>query len=681
MRDIEITSNLPFMTLTEALQRWHQQTPDAPAIGFLKGDTHSTLSYAELDQWAREIAFQLSGMATVGTRVVLGFEQEPAYVAGFLGCVYAGMIAITSAPPDELRRSSRLADLLSDSGSKIILTNAEAKSKFDGLLTDAEIVDIDTIESGGVLIDLHQSEPSDLMFLQYTSGSTSAPKGVMITHGSLAANLKSISDDMCPDGNSVHVSWLPLYHDMGLIFLTLSALYEGRVVHLMTPAEFLRRPDKWLRAISDLKGTLTAAPNFAYRMCVDRVSPKQMEGLDLSSVDKFMNGSEPVSLVDMQAFYDKFKVCGLKETAAFSGYGMAEVGVYACCSGALNQTSTFLTTPLEREGRAVPGAGSTDAVNTIVPCGLAKTENLVTKIVEPQSLEELPDGTVGEIWLSGPSVGAGYWKKPEASMKNFDAVTNLGAGPFLRTGDLGFLHDNRLYVSGRLKEMMIIRGRNVFPSDVCSLVENVSPEMRGRRAAAFSVPSPSGEDLVVICAARVSEKNWRDLAAKISAELGTEMGILPKNIVFVSNRDLERTTSGKVQHSRLRASYMAGTIQHDFSTIPVVGEPIAAVSDTPADANTCRASNWLSKRIGTIVCDICEAESVAMDRNIFELGLDSLRGVQLIEAIETQILGSSSSLTLSRLAELKTLENINTEVARLLPSQLAESSSYLEMTL
>lgn len=680
MRDLVVEQKTPVATLTDALLKWTNEIPGNTAIGFLKGEAHDLVSFEELDKWAREIAHQLSEKAEVGTRVVLGFEQEVAYVAGFLGCVYAGMVAVTSAPPDELRRSNRLVNLLKDSGARIILTNGAVASKFEGLDSKAEIVDIDQRERKAVS-DVHVAEPTDLMFLQYTSGSTSAPKGVMITHGSLAANLKAIGDDVAIHDRTVYVSWLPLYHDMGLIFMTLASLYYGREIHLMTPAEFLRRPDKWLQAISRLRGSLTAAPNFAYRMCVDRITPEQMKDIDLSCVERLINGSEPVCIEDMLAFYEKFKACGLNKSAAYCGYGMAELAVYACCTEVLDQQSAFLRAPLELEGVAVPSTKALDEVRELAPCGFPMEENFSVCIVDPETLDELPENHVGEVWLSGPSVGAGYWKKPEASEEIFDATTKQGSGPYLRTGDAGFLHEGCLYISGRLKEMMIVRGRNIYPADVCTLVEAAHASMKGRRAAAFSVPGDAGEELVLVCAARVSETNWKDAAGKFVAELTQELGVTPSNIVFVRSRDLDRTTSGKVQHSRMRARYLSGDIPVDFSLKPVPNAiPEATLEDVTEQPEPDEAS-WLQDRLCAILCKICETDSISPDRNIFELGLDSLRGVQLIEAIETQILGQSSDLTLSRLSDLKTVPNIASEVGSLLPQKQSQAVDYLEVTL
>ncbi len=555
-------------TLFDALQRWESEKPQSIAISFQKYAAVRELSYHELNTQAREIAFLLKECFTRGTRVVLGFEQEPAYITSFLGCSIAGMVAVTSAPPDEMRKSARLEWLLEDSGALGILTNAAAVGKFDHVAGSVQVIDIDT-RSRDQLVPDRSPDPQDLMFLQYTSGSTTAPKGAMVTYAALAANLRHIQNNLGISDQSKFVSWLPLYHDMGLIFMVFAALYCGRDIRLMTPAEFLRRPERWLQAISDCKATITAAPNFAYRLCIERISDEQMATLDLSHLERFLNGSEPVSVRDAEAFYDRFKGTGLKRSALYSAYGMAELVVFACSSEILDRPSYFCRDRLEQSGWAVPMETETADTLQIAPCGLAGRDDLVTRIVDPVTLTPCSHGAIGEVWLSGASVTAGYWGKPEVTQETYHGYTNGREGPFLRTGDMGFILDDCLYISGRMKELIIIRGRNIFPSDVCYAVERSDISMQGRRAAAFSVPSGAGEELVVVCAAKVTSDTWQYVASKIISAVVADVGVLPANVIFVQNRHLLRTTSGKIQHSVIRKHYLAGTLVYDFSLQPI----------------------------------------------------------------------------------------------------------------
>lgn len=686
MKDFRKGDGRSFATLTDALCHWSSEQGDAVALTFLSGDEAQTLSYRELHHRALEIAGDLSRVCRPGARVVLGFEQELDYVCAFLGCVYAGAVAVTSAPPDELRRSTRLQALLVDSGAKVILTNNNAIAKFDGLsgLREISLLNTDTL-SAGRLAAPYAAEGEDLMFLQYTSGSTSAPRGVMLTHGSIAANLKAIVADTQPHDASVYVSWLPLYHDMGLIFMTLAPLFAGRPVYLMSPAEFLRYPQRWLRAISTYGGTITAAPNFAYRLCVERTTESLLAELDLSRVEMFINGSEPIRVEDMEAFYRRFAPAGLRKEAVAGGYGMAEVGVYASCGQMLTGHLGFDRAALEHQRRVVPHTDRGAATRLVAPCGQVNPAHYDLRIVDPDSLEACGPDQVGEIWLAGPSKGQGYWQNFDATMAAFRGRLTGQPRPFLRTGDLGFVYRDALYICGRIKEMMILHGRNVFPADLCAIVENIGPPMRGRRAAAFTVPGETDEGVVIVCAARVSESSWRRFAEQIIGALSAEAGVIPVDVVFVQNRALKRTTSGKIQHSALRAAYLDGSLRIDFNlrgprelTAIEVEPPIAKRGK---DTKPLNAPNWMARRISQYFSAICNCEAPTLEQDLFELGLDSLRGVRLIEAIETDLLGTKCPITLSEFIDLKTPRRIAAALARSIAPKDTAVASLQEIVL
>ncbi|MGB3313698.1 MAG: AMP-binding protein, partial [Albidovulum sp.] len=364
---------LDFRSLTDAMDHWSTQTPGNPALSFLAGDNVTTLSYADLHQRALAIAGELLSHCEPEDRVILGYEQSLDYVAGFLGCVYAGTVAVTSSPPTELRRSTRLTRLIEDSGAVAILTNDAAKDAFDQVGGKITLVNSDHM-TAALLAAPRPAQPEDLMFLQYTSGSTSDPKGVMLSHGSIGANLRAIVADTRPEADSVYVSWLPLYHDMGLIFMTLAPLFAGRPVYLMSPTEFLRHPERWLEAISFWRGTITAAPNFAYRLCCERVRGQKVRSLDLSSMKFFINGSEPIRTEDMDTFVEAFSAAGLRRDAMIGGYGMAELGVYASIGPIFTTDTHFDAQNLADEGRAVAVAPGTTA-RRLAACGCANPEH------------------------------------------------------------------------------------------------------------------------------------------------------------------------------------------------------------------------------------------------------------------------------------------------------------------
>ena len=462
-----------FKSLNQAISHWAVARPDALALTFTGADgSEKALTYAELNKEALALGCRLASACQKGERALLVFEQGLDYVVAFLACSYSGIIAVTGSPPDELRKGARLDALLEDSGAGLIITNKEAMHALDRNESTAAVRRLLTDHRTELSLDAPVAPKSDdLMFLQYTSGSTSEPKGVMLTHGSINANLSIIVSHVYAGNESVGVSWLPLYHDMGLILMVLGPLYAGRPAHLMSPSDFLRRPDRWLDLVSRVRGTVTAAPDFAYRLCRDRVSEEMKKSLDLSSVRMMINGSEPIRLDSMTSFYDAFSGCGLKRSAMIGGYGMAELGVYASTGPLLLAPLAFDLVALESERKVVACSPSIAGSRQIASCGKMESASLEVRIVDPERLIDLGSDRVGEIWLAGPSVGAGYWDNPKATRSTFDGRLEGSELKYLRTGDLGFLHHGNIHICGQIKEVIIVRGRNVFPSDVCAVVE------------------------------------------------------------------------------------------------------------------------------------------------------------------------------------------------------------------
>lgn len=675
-----------FSSLTEAMLHWSAQTSSAPALTFLTGADATTLNYAALHERALAIAGELRAHCDPGDRVIMGYEQGTEYVAGFLACVYAGAVAVTSSPPTELRRSSRLERLIADSGAAAILTDDEAQAAFGQIDGNIALINSNHMTTGPLSAPA-AAQPDDLMLLQYTSGSTSAPKGVMLTHASITANLRAIIADTRPDAESVYVSWLPLYHDMGLIFMTLAPLFAGRPVYLMSPSEFLRRPERWLQAISTWRGTITAAPNFAYRLCAERIRGETTRALDLSAMRLFVNGSEPIRIEDMEAFLEAFEANGLRREAMTGGYGMAELGVYACLGPAFATDTYFDAAQLTGAGEAravAPGP----VARRLAACGSPNPDHFDLRIVDPVSQSERPDGATGEIWIAGPSVGRGYWRNAEATGSSFGASSpgapdGFGQAGYLRTGDIGFKHQGQLFISGRSKEMMILRGRNVFPADVCEIVEQIGPAMRGRRAAAFTVPGEPDEQLVIVCAARApNPEAGQSVARRIVSAVSRELGVIAHDVVIVPNRALSRTTSGKVQHGALRQAYLEDAIEADFSLLRGQirsGEKNAGAGNRGASAHDAGppAPDWIVQRICGYVSDISGQPQVRADGDLFELGFDSLRGMRLIERIESDLLRGASRLSLADLSEMRTPRSI----AAALGAQAARNSQAKELVL
>ena len=663
-----------FNTLTDAMVHWAKAKANRTALTFLSGDAASPITYADLHHGALAVAGALETQCHRGDRVILGYEQSVNYVVGFLACVYSGRVAVTSSPPTELRRSTRLANLLDDSGATVILTDDDAVDKFAEVGDQVCLLNSDRLNAAPLASPI-EPEFDELMFLQYTSGSTSEPKGVMLSHGSIAANLHAIMSDTRPDANSVYVSWLPLYHDMGLIFMTLAPLFAGRPMHLMTPSEFLRKPERWLQAISRYHGTITAAPNFAYRLCVERIRGRVKDELDLSSMAYFINGSEPIRIEDMEMFQKHFSGNGVTRKAIFGGYGMAELGVYACLGSMLDRPSNFDGAALEATGKALPATLATVTTKRLAACGRTNPQHFDLRIVDPDSCEECSPGQAGEVWISGASVAQGYWQNLPATMVSFKGKIIGKPGTYMRTGDIAFLHDEHLYIFGRIKEMMIIRGRNIFPSEVCHIVENIGPSMRGRRAAAFAIPGDADEEMIIVCAARSPNIGTCEaISRQIVAAVSGELGVIPSDIIFVQNRALSRTTSGKVQHAAIRKIYLEGRLDYDFS-LKADAQSDQSIADSP-ETRLVEAPNWMTDRICAYFTDI-SGQRALPDRDLFELGLDSLRAIRLIEAIEADLLGRKSGLLLSDIVDLRTPRRI----AALLASELSTAATARELVL
>ncbi|MFM0502678.1 amino acid adenylation domain-containing protein [Paraburkholderia caffeinilytica] len=522
------------------------------------GDTR--YDYAELDRRATALATHLrhgSGGAVQGARVLLMMDSGVDYVTAFFGCLYAGAIAVPAYPPESLRghHLTRLQAIAADADAAFVVTTRELAGKlgdaFAAIAPRAVTVTMDTLDTR---FDAHAFEPyhaapSDVAFLQYTSGSTSTPKGVMVTHGSLWANEAAIREGLGVTGHDVFVSWLPLYHDMGLIGTLSQPVFSGIPLVLMSPQYFLERPVRWLDAIARHRGTISGGPDFAYRLCADRVSDDQRAALDLSSWRVAFSGSEPVRKATLDAFVERFAPARFEANALFPCYGLAEATLYVSgmASNAGVRAPWFSTSELER-GRAHLGTGGDAHATALVSCGKPASGHAVA-IVDGVSGAVLESGRIGEICVNGPSVAAGYWRRADASAATF--VQRDGA-VWLRTGDLGFLHDGELYVAGRIKDLLIVRGRNLYPQDLELAIERDVELVRRGRVAAFAVDIDGQEGIGV--AAEVS-RNVRKLvapeaiAAALTEAVALGCGEPASVIVLLNPAGLPKTSSGKVQRA------------------------------------------------------------------------------------------------------------------------------------
>ena len=468
-----------FSTLVELLRHRAQHDPDRTAYVFLRdGEVESeVMTYRELDRRARAIAAKLQSIGAEGQRALLLYSPNLHFVTAFLGCLYAKVLAVPAYPPRPNATMTRLRAMMSDAGATMALTTQQLLGNMGKLLSkNPDFAQLTWVATDGLTDDTTTDwasswnpaalTPDFLAFLQYTSGSTGLPKGVMVSHGNLLQNAKAINERFEDTDKSVCVSWLPPYHDMGLMGGVLQPIYIKMPGILMAPVSFLQRPFRWLKSISTYRGTTSGGPNFAYDLCLKQITPEQRAELDLSSWSLAFSGAEPVRAETVQQFTEYFEPCGFRPEAFYPCYGMAEATLFitGIKRPQVPTCATFKGESLE-QNTVVP-VEPTAAVDQegdlrqLVGCGLPSSSQHV-KIVNPTTLEACAELEVGEIWASGPNIAKGYWNRLQQTEEAFNAtVATTGEGPFLRTGDLGFLKDKELFVTGRLKDLIVIRGLN-----------------------------------------------------------------------------------------------------------------------------------------------------------------------------------------------------------------------------
>ena len=521
------------------------QRPSDTAFVYLKdgGEEAVRYSYAKLDHRARCIATWLLAAGKPGDRVLLAHAPGADFVPAFFGCLYAGMVAVPAYPPRRTHHGDRLLAILNDSGATLALGDAAGAAAGRALQSsDERWKGLRWMEPDAEALEplrperQHRAKAGDVAFLQYTSGSTGDPKGVMVTHGNLRHNTAVMARAFGFGPGSVMVSWLPLFHDMGLILGLLEPLYAGIPTVLMPPNAFLQAPMKWLQAISRWKGTHTAAPNFAYELCAAKAAEAAQAGLDLSTWRCAVNGAEPVRAETLQRFQAAFEPYGLKAGVQHPSYGLAEGTLYV--SGG----------PGHRPGAAA------------IFCGQARGQRV--RIVDPASLQPCPPGGSGEIWVQGPSVAAGYWGRPQASAETFGAQLEGHAGTWLRSGDLGRLEQGQLVISGRLKDLIILRGVNHYPQDIEATVQAVSSDLRPGSGAAFAVPSSDGEAVALVQeVVRHPKQPLAALADAIVEAVARVHGLHLQSLSLVAAGSVGRTSSGKIQRRACKQELLAGRLQ------------------------------------------------------------------------------------------------------------------------
>ncbi|MFN8598254.1 MAG: fatty acyl-AMP ligase, partial [Anaerolineae bacterium] len=574
-------------TLVELLrQRAHTQ-PDQVAYTFLGDDETEAapLTYIELDRRARAIAAELQRDDVKGQRVFLLYPPGLAYIAGFFGCLYAGAVAVPAYPPDvdRLNRTlPRLLAMLADAQATVVLTTTEILGLAEYVFEEApELKALRWLATDDLSSDqaaLWQSpalDRCDLAFLQYTSGSTRQPRGVMLSHANLLHNSKLIAQAFETCSDSIGVIWLPPYHDMGLIGGILQPIYGGFPCVLMSPISFLRQPLRWLQTITQHKGTISGGPNFAYDLCVRKITPEHRATLDLSSWHVAFNGAEPVRAETLDRFAETFKDCGFRREAFYPCYGLAESTLIVSGGSTTEPPITCHVHKTALQRHQIIEAATTDRAAThLIGCGRPLAD-LQAIVVDPDALRPCPPDVIGEIWLAGPSVAHGYWNQAEETQRVFQArLADDAQQSFLRTGDLGFVKDGELFITGRLKDLIILRGRNHYPQDIELTVERSHPALRSGCGAAFSIDVNGEEQLVIVQEADTRQSlDATEIAAIIRQAVIDAHDVQAYSIVLIEPRSIPKTSSGKIQRHACKAEYLSGTLS-------VIGLSVLAVSES-----------------------------------------------------------------------------------------------------
>ena len=495
-------------TLVDLLERHASIHPDRRAFTFLEnGEQESQVwTYRELNGRARALASQLQQVCEPGERALLLFKSSLDFIAAFFGCLYTGVVAVPAYPPRRNRFDQRLHAIVEDAQPTVALSTSDVLAERERRLThNPELETLRWLAADRPDLEVGEGwtrqaiDRDTLAFLQYTSGSTATPKGVMVSHGNLIRNLDDLGTGLGFSADGVMVSWLPTFHDLGLVFGVLQPIYDGGCGVLMPPASFLQRPARWLEALSRYKGTHSAAPNFAYDLCVKTVTAEQRAALDLTSWRGSINAAETVREETLRQFFHAFEPCGLQPTTVCPGYGLAEITLKVSCKRWHSPSSACRVRVDELANHRVVEAGPLDAESVaIVSCGQSEVDTQVV-IVDPERRIRMTADDVGEIWVAGESVARGYWRRPEETKATFQAVlADDWTERFFVPEISASVRDGEVFVTGRIKDLIILRGLNYYPTDIEQTVEKASAGLRASSGAAFSIESSGEECLVVV---------------------------------------------------------------------------------------------------------------------------------------------------------------------------------------
>jgi len=605
------------------------------------------LTYTQLQRRARAVAAHLQEMKAQNERALLLYPAGLDYVVAFYACLYGKAVAVPAYPPRMNQNLRRLLAIIEDAQPKVALTTSAIYSRLQRWFDQApDLKSIRWIITDGIdpgpadLRDEGKVDEGAMAFLQYTSGSTAAPKGVMVSHGNLMHNQAMMRESLKHDDDTVIVSWLPMYHDMGLIGNILAGMYNGAPCYLMAHTDFLQKPACWLKAISKYRATFSGGPNFAYDLCARKASQEQREGLDLSCWRTAFNGSEPIRAETLKQFAEAFSPYGFRPEALYPCYGLAEATLFVSGDSVSRApvVTTFDKVELEKHS-AVASDRLQDGVTLVSSGRPCLGERIIT--VNPQTLIKCDEGRVGEIWVSSAAVSQGYWGRSELTDETFRArLSDTEEGPYLRTGDLGVIYQGDLYVTGRIKDLIVIRGRNHYPQDIELTAEASHPALRPGCSAAFAVAGEETERLVLVAEINRERRNSVDVngvAESIRQAILMEHEIDISAVALIRPGSLPKTSSGKIQRSAIRSAFLSGSLNTVHRRQFTAGPSASGQTVRPEDALRTLGSlrDWLSLECSSKLN--ISPNKIDVDQPIACYGLDSLAATEFVINIEESL--------------------------------------------
>ena len=689
-----------FGFLAERVRYLAENHPEKPAFTFLtdNGRPESSLTYKQLYDRASIIGSELAGRGLQGKNVILMYPPGLDFIAAFLGCLVYGIIPCPLHEFKLNRSNDSLINIINSTDASALLCNKKIYADISRLLEGVEVISTDELSASESYIHqqfkhTHSIKNTELAFIQFTSGSTSTPKGVMVSHKNLFTNVNMMQAVMGTNSESVFVCWLPHYHDMGLVGNILHSMFVGAFCVVMNPMVFLARPVQWLRAVEQFQGSIITAPNFAYQHCINKIPDTLLADLDLSSITVAVNAAEPVYYKTIEQFTKKFAQTGLKPEALCPYYGMAEATVFV--SGDMyHDKPTFLR--INRDAYKHDSTIVLENEHSESLCLVACGENVSGQdiiIVEPESQVELAEAKVGEIWISGENISSGYYKNNDANKKSFACLTDKEGHVYYRTGDLGFFYDNKLYISGRSKDMIIINGANYYPQDIEIVVEEVSSSINANGVAAFSFHVDGKEQLIV--AIELTRNAVKELSADVKSidklgksikyAISENIGVSLAKVVFTRPRSLPKTSSGKVCRSKIAKAFEDATLEYigchpsgDLNTF--LDELINLKDEDKKMTNIEQTLKYFSDKgpnhlhIFSQLVDVFRTDfgigisDIDVSKSVFSYGIDSIRLIDIHSKLEkslkyqipTEIMFKSNDLV-SLIDELVNCANGETE--------------------